>query len=115
MRGKNVGECKGAEHWEQSLTWIDMDCYVWIYRGRLARLLINKLGDRFIGAEPVGAIVEHKLGIAFHGRKALGMQVPHHGIAVPTTKHLHDVVVDVGREESDGSTSPQGACTDGSG
>ena len=80
-----------------------------------ARLLINQLGDRFIRAEPVVPVVEHKLGIAFDGREALGMQVPHHGVSVPTTKHLHDVMVDVAREESHGSTSPEGACTDGSG
>ena len=79
------------------------------------KLVINKLGNRFIRTELVVPVVEHKLGIAFDGREALGMQVPHHGVSVPTTKHLHDVMVDVAREESHGSTSPEGACTDGSG
>ena len=49
-----------------------------------ARLLIDQLGNRVIRAELVVPVVEHKLGIAFDGREALGMQVSHHGVAVPT-------------------------------
>ena len=40
------------------------------------------------------------------------MQVPHHGIAVPSTQHFDQVLVNFATEECHGAAGPKGTCTD---
>ena len=77
--------------------------------GRLAVLVVVFLRwDHLVGEESVGAIVEHGFCELLHDGLGLEMQVPHHGIAMPATEHLNEILVDFPTQERHGA-----ACADG--
>lgn len=65
-------------------------------------------GDGLVRQEGVGAILEHGLGELLHDGLGLQVQMPHHGVAVPATKHLDKILVDFAAEECHGSSRANG-------
>jgi hypothetical protein len=67
--------------------------------------------DSFVGLEGIGTVVEHFCRVAFDDGLSLDVEVPHHGVAVPTAHHVNVVQVDLAAHHSHGAAGAEGRGT----
>ena len=73
---------------------------------------VVSLGNSFRGEEGVGPVVIHGMSVAAHDGFGLLMEIPDHGIGMPSSKDFDEVRVDVAAEQGHGSTSTERTCAD---
>ena len=76
-----------------------------------AKGLVHR-GKLRVGMEAIVTSKEHATGKALHYWFGLQMQVSEHGITLPATDEPNGVAMDIGVEQSHGTTSANGAGTD---
>jgi hypothetical protein len=75
-------------------------------------LLIVARRDGVCRQKGVSTMVEHRHSKLAHERFCLEMQIPQHGVAMPSTHHTDSVVVDFFTHERHGAAGPEGAGAD---